>query len=102
MLATCTSATSVLIPVRAAVSAGIFDRLRRLASPAIGAVSRCPSINASSMTLPETPMMSQGTKDCLIPAPSISCPNLGPPGRVREYATAMTLTAKAANGPSQK
>jgi hypothetical protein len=68
MLATCTSATSVLIPVRAAVSAGIFDRLRRLASPAIGAVSRCPSINASSMTLPETPMMSQGNQGLLDPS----------------------------------
>lgn len=59
-------------PVSASVSAGIFDRSRRLASSANTAGSRCPAIRASNIARPDTPRMSEATADNLIPASSSS------------------------------
>ena len=42
-------------PGHALASAGVWGRIRRLASSTIGAGSRCPSTSASSIAVPETP-----------------------------------------------
>ena len=42
-------------PGHASASAGVWGRLRRLASSTIGAGSRCPSVSASSIAVPEPP-----------------------------------------------
>ena len=62
-------------PLSASVSAGIFCRIRPWARSASTAGSRCPSISASSIARPETPVMSEATEDSLIPASSSSFSN---------------------------